>query len=205
HLSGSLHVATPLRESLALTKVAGTSVYLKLDSSQPTGSFKIRGIGHLCKTVRGNAGMAAAYSARKLGVPATIVVPSVTPKPTVERLRDEGANVVIHGKTLNESIEYGQQLVANNPGWIFISPFDDPLIWEGHMSLVKELESELQEKPGAMVLSVGGGGLMNGVVEGLRRAGWNDVPVIAMETVGAHSLNAAMKAGKLITLPEITR
>lgn len=46
-----LHVATPVRQSLALTKVAGTSVYLKLDSSQPTGSFKIRGIGHLCKTV----------------------------------------------------------------------------------------------------------------------------------------------------------
>lgn len=48
-----LHVATPVRQSLALTKVAGTSVYLKLDSSQPTGSFKIRGIGHLCKTVSG--------------------------------------------------------------------------------------------------------------------------------------------------------
>lgn len=46
-----LHVATPVRQSLALTKVASTSVYLKLDSSQPTGSFKIRGIGHLCKTV----------------------------------------------------------------------------------------------------------------------------------------------------------
>lgn len=46
-----LHVATPVRQSLPLTKVAGTPVYLKLDSSQPTGSFKIRGIGHLCKTV----------------------------------------------------------------------------------------------------------------------------------------------------------
>lgn len=50
----SLHVATPLRESLPLSKIAGTSIYLKLDSSQPTGSFKIRGIGHLCKTVRGH-------------------------------------------------------------------------------------------------------------------------------------------------------
>lgn len=67
------------------------------------------------------------------------------------------------------------------------------------------MESQLQEKPGAMVLSVGGGGLMNGVVEGLRRAGWDNVPVVAMETMGAHSLNAAIKAGKLITLPEITR
>lgn len=70
---------------------------------------------------------------------------------------------------------------------------------------MKELESEMDEKPGAVVLSVGGGGLLNGVVEGLRRAGWYDVPVIAMETVGAHSLNAAMKAGELVTLPAITR
>ncbi|XP_012736727.2 L-serine dehydratase/L-threonine deaminase [Fundulus heteroclitus] len=211
-----LHVATPVRHSLALTKAAGTSVYLKLDSSQPTGSFKIRGIGHLCKTWAergcerfvccsgGNAGMAAAYSARQLGIPATIVVPSVTPRQTVERLKDEGADVVVHGKALNESIEYGQQLVANNPGWIYVSPFDNPLIWEGHTSLVKELEQDLKEKPGAVVLSVGGGGLLNGVVEGLRRAGWADVPIVAMETVGAHSLNAAVEAGELVTLPAIT-
>ncbi|KAM9393080.1 L-serine dehydratase/L-threonine deaminase-like [Pholidichthys leucotaenia] len=211
-----LHVVTPVRQSLALSKVAGTSIYLKLDSSQPTGSFKIRGIGHLCKTWAergcqqfvccsgGNAGMAVAYSARQLGIPATIVVPSVTPKPTVERLKDEGASVVIHGKALNESIEYGQQLVANNTGWIFISPFDDPLIWEGHTTLVKELEHDLREKPGAIVLSVGGGGLLNGVVEGLRRANWADVPIVAMETMGAHSLSAAIKAGELVTLPEIT-
>uniref|UniRef100_A0A8C5AJ45 L-serine ammonia-lyase n=1 Tax=Gadus morhua TaxID=8049 RepID=A0A8C5AJ45_GADMO len=213
---GPLHVATPLRESLALTKVAGTSVYIKLESSQPTGSFKIRGIGHLCKTWSergckrfvccsgGNAGMAAAYSARHLSIPATIVVPSVTPPSTVQRLKDEGADVIIHGKALNESISYGEELVANNPGWVFISPFDDPLIWEGHTSLVRELEEDLKEKPGAVVLSVGGGGLMNGVVEGLRRAGWADVPVVAMETHGAHSLNAAVKAGRLVTLPEIT-
>ncbi|XP_036383680.1 L-serine dehydratase/L-threonine deaminase-like [Megalops cyprinoides] len=213
---GPLHLATPLRESLPLSKLAGTPIYLKLDSSQPTGSFKIRGIGHLCKTWAergcerfvccsgGNAGMAAAYSARRLGVPATIVVPSVTPPFTVQKLKDEGAAVLIHGKELKESIEYGQQLVANNAGWVFISPYDDPLIWEGHTSLVRELEAELEVKPGAVVLSVGGGGLMCGVVEGLRRAGWEDVPIIAMETVGAHSLNAALKKGELVTLPRIT-
>ncbi|XP_032367616.1 L-serine dehydratase/L-threonine deaminase-like [Etheostoma spectabile] len=132
-----LHVATPLRQSLALSKAAGTSVYLKLDSSQPTGSFKIRGIGHLCKTWAergcerfvccsgGNAGMAAAYSARELGVPATIVVPGVTPSPTVERLKDEGATVIVHGKALVETM---RRTAARSepPGWIFISPFDDP-------------------------------------------------------------------------------
>uniref|UniRef100_A0A3P9K7E8 L-serine deaminase n=1 Tax=Oryzias latipes TaxID=8090 RepID=A0A3P9K7E8_ORYLA len=211
-----LHVATPVRQSLALTKLAGTSVYIKLESSQPTGSFKIRGIGHFCKTWAergcerfvcssgGNAGMAAAYSARQLGVPATIVVPSVTPDSTVERLKDEGATVLISGKDMNESIDFGMQLVANNPGWIFISPFDDPLIWEGHSSLVMELAVDLEEKPGAIVVSVGGGGLLNGVVEGLRRVNWADVPIVAVETYGAHSLNAAMKAGKPVTLPAIT-
>lgn len=70
---------------------------------------------------------------------------------------------------------------------------------------MKELEQELREKPGAIVLSVGGGGLLNGVVEGLRRAGWDDVPIVAMETLGAHSLNAAMEAGHLVTLTKITR
>ncbi|KAJ8286272.1 hypothetical protein GJAV_G00036520 [Gymnothorax javanicus] len=213
---GPLHVPTPLRESLPLSRVAGMPIYLKLDSSQPTGSFKIRGIGHLCKTWAergcerfvccsgGNAGMAAAYSARHLGVPATIVVPVVTPSFTVQRLKDEGATVLVQGNELKESIEYGQQLVANNAGWVFISPYDDPLIWEGHTSLVRELEAELAERPGAVVLSVGGGGLLCGVVEGLRRAGWEDVPIIAMETVGADSLNAAMKKGELVTLPKIT-
>ncbi|KAG5840242.1 hypothetical protein ANANG_G00186740 [Anguilla anguilla] len=176
---GPLHLPTPLRESLPLSRLAGTPIYLKLDSSQPTGSFKIRGIGHLCKTWAergcerfvccsgGNAGMAAAYSARRLGVPATIVVPVVTPSFTVQRLKDEGATVLVHGKELKESIEYGQQLVANNAGWVFISPYDNPLIWEGHTSLVRELEAEL-------------------------------------ETVGAHSLNAAMEKGELVTLPKIT-
>uniref|UniRef100_A0A674MGX3 L-serine ammonia-lyase n=1 Tax=Takifugu rubripes TaxID=31033 RepID=A0A674MGX3_TAKRU len=194
-----LHVASPLRQSLPLTKEAGTAVYLKLDSSQPTGSFKIRGIGHLCQTVGapgtmsfrpstgGNAGMAAATLPVRWEVEcrATIVVPSL----------DQGATVVVHGQALNDSIVHGQQLVENNPGWVFISPFDDPLIWEGHSSLVKELQQELREKPGAIVLSVGGGGLLNGVVQGLRRAAWGDVPVVAMETRGAHSLNAAVKAG----------
>uniref|UniRef100_A0A8C8R7B6 L-serine dehydratase/L-threonine deaminase n=1 Tax=Pelusios castaneus TaxID=367368 RepID=A0A8C8R7B6_9SAUR len=212
----SLHVNTPLRDSIPLSKVAGTTVYLKLDSAQPTGSFKIRGIGHLCKTWAergcerfvcssgGNAGLAAAHSARKLGIPATILVPTSTPAFTIERLKDEGATVCIVGEMLDESIEQAKVLVKNNPGWVYVPPFDDPLIWEGHMSIVKELKENLDSKPGALVLSVGGGGMLCGVVQGLREVGWEDVPIVAMETKGAHSLNAAMAVGQLVTLPEIT-
>lgn len=60
-------------------------------------------------------------------------------------------------------------------------------------------------KPGAVLLSVGGGGLLCGVVQGLEDVGWLDVPIIAMETVGADCFNAAVKAGKLVTLDDITR
>ncbi|MGH0142335.1 UNVERIFIED_CONTAM: hypothetical protein FKN15_039230 [Acipenser sinensis] len=213
----SLHAVSPLRESVPMSKEAGTTVYLKLDTAQPTGSFKIRGIGHLCKTWAergcerfvcssgGNAGLAAAYSARKLGVPATILVPSSTPSFTIQRLKDEGASVSVVGEMLDETIEHAMRLAENNPGWVYIPPFDDPLIWEGHASIVTELQQALDSKPGAIVLSVGGGGLLCGVVQGLRAVGWQDVPIIAMETEGAHSLNAAVQAGELVTLPEITR
>ncbi|XP_078451619.1 L-serine dehydratase/L-threonine deaminase [Lampetra planeri] len=210
-----LHACTPLRESLALGRVAGTRVLLKLDNAQPSGSFKIRGIGHLCQVSArrgcqrfvcssgGNAGLAAAYSARMLGVPATIYVPTTTPNFTVERLRDEGATVNIHGQMLDDTIEYAMEVAkANN--WVYIPPFDNPLIWEGHASLVHELKASMHSKPGAIALSVGGGGLMCGVVQGLREVGWEDVPIIAMETRGADSLNAALQAGKLVTLPSIT-
>ncbi|XP_007936381.1 L-serine dehydratase/L-threonine deaminase [Orycteropus afer afer] len=212
----ALHVKTPIRDSMSLSKVAGTSVYLKMDSSQPSGSFKIRGIGHLCKTwaeqgcehfvcsSAGNAGMAAAYAARKLGIPATIVVPSTTPALTIERLKNEGAIVKVVGETLDEAVDLAKALVRNSPGWVYIPPFDDPLIWEGHTSIVKELKETLSAKPGAIVLSVGGGGLLCGVVQGLQEVGWEDVPIIAMETIGAHSFHAATAAGKLVSLPKIT-
>nr|XP_023680342.1 L-serine dehydratase/L-threonine deaminase [Paramormyrops kingsleyae] len=214
--SHPLHIHSPLRESLDLSTVAGTPVYLKMDSSQPSGSFKIRGIGHLCKAWAergckrivccsgGNAGMAAAYAARHLGMPATIVVPTVTPDFILQKLKDEGATVKAYGKMLMDTLDYARQLIANNPSWVLIPPFDDPLIWEGHASLVRELKEDLEVKPGAVVLSVGGGGLLCGVVQGLREVGWGDVPVIAMETAGAHSLNAALRAGQLVTLPEMT-
>ncbi|XP_008270503.3 L-serine dehydratase/L-threonine deaminase [Oryctolagus cuniculus] len=215
-LGEPLHVKTPLRDSMALSMVAGTSVYLKMDSAQPSGSFKIRGIGHLCKTwaeqgcehfvcsSAGNAGMATAYAARRLGVPATIVVPSTTPALTMERLKNEGAMVRVVGETLDEAFELAKALAQNNPGWVYISPFDHPLIWEGHASIMKELKETLGAKPGAIALSVGGGGLLCGVVRGLQEVGWGDVPIIAMETIGAHSFHAATAAGRLVTLPEIT-
>ncbi|KAK6483372.1 serine dehydratase-like isoform X1, partial [Huso huso] len=212
------HVLTPLLESLELSKLAGTTVYLKMDNAQPSGSFKIRGIGHLCQKVDrfeslvmvdlcccagGNAGLATAFVAKKLGVPATIVVPSSSSDLVIHKLRDHGATVQVFGKVWDDANEEAHRL-ADSEGLQYVPPFDHPLIWEGHASIVKELKAYLPTKPGAIVVAVGGGGLLCGVVEGLKEVGWEDVPIVAMETKGADCLNAAMKEGKLVTLPDIT-
>lgn len=83
------------------------------------------------------------------------------------------------------------------------TPFSAPR--EGNASLVRELQAELGTPPGAVVLSVGGGGLLAGVVAGLVEVGWQHVPIVAMETRGAHCFHAALEAGKPVTLPDITR
>lgn len=81
----------------------------------------------------------------------------------------------------------------------YIPPFDHPVIWQGHSTLIDEIDV----KPGAILVAVGGGGLFCGVLEGLHRVGWSDVPVIAVETMGAASLAASIQAGKLVELNEV--
>uniref|UniRef100_A0A667WKA5 L-serine ammonia-lyase n=1 Tax=Myripristis murdjan TaxID=586833 RepID=A0A667WKA5_9TELE len=202
------HLNTPLLESTSMSKLVGTSVYLKMESSQPSGSFKIRGIGHLCQQVpsSGNAGMAAAYVARKMGLPATIVIPSSSPPLVVQRLQDQGATVKIAGKVWDDANAEALRLTETE-GLTYVPPFDHPLLWEGHASVITEVAACLgpSVKPGAVLVSVGGGGLLCGVVQGLKQVGWADVPIVAMETVGADCFNAALKAGKVVTLDDITR
>ncbi|KAL9834177.1 serine dehydratase-like isoform 5-T9 [Geothlypis trichas] len=209
------HIVTPVLESLSLSKAAGTKVFMKMENVQPSGSFKIRGIGHLCQDAArkgcrhlvcssgGNAGLAAAFAARELALPITVVVPSSSGPTPVRKLQELGATVEVYGKVWDDANSRAQEL-AKTEGWVIIPPFDHPLVWEGHASLVRELKDSLEDKPGAIVVAVGGGGLLAGVVAGLQQVGWQDVPIIAAETLGAHSFHEALKAGRLVTLPDIT-
>lgn len=208
-----LHINTPLIESRPLSIAAHCTVNLKLDALQPCGSFKLRGVGHACEIHRangaqrfisssgGNAGLAVAYAGRKMGVPVVVVVPETTTERAKELLALEGAEVIVHGSSWQEANQLAQGLINGNDA--FIHPFDDPLLWTGHASLIDEVAASGQ-KPDAVVLSVGGGGLLCGVVEGLQRNGWHDVPVIAVETEGAASFHAATLAGKPVQLEQIT-
>ena len=207
-----LHIETPLVQSRHLSVHCGRPVWLKMDALQPPGSFKIRGVGHACETYvqrgaqrlvsssGGNAGLAVAYAGRSLGVPVTVVVPRTTSERAKELLQLEEAEVIVHGASWQEANELALSLVG--PTDAFLHPFDDPLLWHGHATMIDEVaRSGLQ--PDAVVLSVGGGGLLSGVAEGLDRNGWGHVPIVAVETEGAASFHAAFKAGHAVQLDQI--
>ena len=209
-----LHLRTPLVESAVLGRaLGGRRVWLKLESLQPPGSFKIRGIGHACQVHRergakrfvsssgGNAGLAVAYAGRRLGVAVQVVVPTSSTARARELLAAEGAAVTVHGDSWQEANALAQSLLG--PEDAFIHPFDDPLLWQGHATLVDEVAAS-GVKPGGVLVAVGGGGLLAGVIEGLQRNGFGEVPVFAVETEGAASLHAALAAGERVSLPAIT-
>ncbi len=208
-----LHVKTPVYESRPLGAVLGASVFLKMEALQPVASFKLRGIGracqasvadganHLVASSGGNAGYAVAYAGRKLGVDVTVVVPKTTPERMREMIRAEGAKIVEHGDAWDDSHAHALELADRNGG-ATIHPFDDPRVWEGHATLILEV-AEAAPRPEAIVVSVGGGGLLCGILHGCAEVGWTDVPVVAVETEGAASLAASVEAGRLVTLDRI--
>lgn len=209
----ALHIETPLLESRPLSLASGRSVWLKMDALQPPGSFKIRGIGAACEhhtgngkkrfvsSSGGNAGIAVAYAGRRLSIPVSVFVPETTSEWAKSLIRQEGAEVFVHGASWQEANE--RALEAVDAEAAFIHPFDDPLLWTGHATMIDEAV-RAGVSFDAVVLSVGGGGLMAGVAEGLERNGLRYIPIIAVETEGAASLAASVEAGKLTELPAIT-
>jgi L-serine/L-threonine ammonia-lyase len=209
-----IHVVTPLWESSSLSAAMGASVYLKMEALQPIGSFKARGIGAACQASReagasrlvcasgGNAGYAVAYAGHRLGIPVTIVVPKTTPPWLQDLIRREQATVVVSGDSWDDSHIFATRL-AERERAAYIHPFDDPRVWKGHSSIMHEI-AEVGVRPGAVVVSVGGGGLLCGLLEGLHQVGWKDVPVLAVETEGTASFAASVRAGSLVTLDRIT-
>lgn len=208
-----MHIHTPLLESLSLSTQFGRRIWLKMEALQPSGSFKTRGLGYACQEYKkrgstrfiassgGNAGLAVAYAGRRLGVPVICVVPESTPQRAKDLIQQEGAQVVVRGESWQEAHHYALSLTDDTSA--YLHPFDDPLIWEGNSSLISEV-IEAGVTPGAVVLSVGGGGLLCGVVQGLQRCTLPHVPVFAAETFGADSLYQAVDAGALIELSAIT-
>ena len=210
----SIYVKTPLKPLTRINDRCGKNFQVKMECYQPDGSFKIRGVSRFCEEQKakgfrklvcasgGNSGHAAAYCARELGMECTVVIPGSASSYMADVIRREGAQVLTCGEIFDDARDYALEIVKNEPDACFVHPFDHPTLWAGHSTVVDELV-EQTAKPDAIVLSVGGGGLFNGVIEGLDRNGWGDVPVIAVEVEGAPKFRRALEAGHPVDLERI--
>ncbi|OOQ82203.1 putative L-serine dehydratase [Penicillium brasilianum] len=181
---------------------------------------------HFYSSSGGNAGLAAVHAARDLGCACTVIVPYSTKPLMIAKLRAAGATEVIqHGASWFEADTFLRREFIENqdPGEgdnvsvnVYVPPFDHPLVWEGAGSMVGEIARQLpvREDDGfpadVIVCSVGGGGLFNGVVDGLEKylkasssSSAKNVRVLAVETRGADSLAHSLRQGKLSSLSAI--
>lgn len=205
----------------------------KCEYEQPSGSFKLRGMSLLIaqaieaaekegkehvevySSSGGNAGMAAALAASKHSKKCTVVLPKTTKQTSIDKLKDFGATVVVQGSHWGEADRYLRESIIDQLDQskvypVYCPPFDHPTLWKGHADLVDEIAEQLPSmnispsKVKGIVLSVGGGGLYNGVVEGLaRNSPLEHVPILAVETHQTPTFNEALKAGKVVVLDKI--
>lgn len=212
-----LYDVTPLIYSTPISNLVGQPVYVKLDALQSSGSFKDRGMAHLCATYQrdgvtqlvsssgGNAGLAAATVGKRLGMKVSVIVPETTKPLVIAKLQSLGATVTVHGENWNAADKLARERVDADPDSCkYVSPYDNPLLWTGHSTVVDEIVDELQTTDiGAIVISVGGGGLLCGILEGCDRHTLQ-TKVIACETDGASSFGQAWEKNEIITLPGIS-
>ena len=165
---------TPCVESRTLSQVTGAQVFLKMENLQFTASFKERGacnkLVQLSAEERargvvamsaGNHAQGVAFHAQRLGIRAVIVMPRFTPGVKVARTRGFGAEVILHGDTLDAASEHARAL-AREQGLTFVHPFDDEAIMAGQGTLALEMLAE-QPDLDTLVVPIGGGGLISGV------------------------------------------
>ncbi|MCR4748334.1 MAG: threonine ammonia-lyase [Lachnospiraceae bacterium] len=195
------------------SNLTGNKVYLKPENMQFTGAYKVRGayykISTLSKEERerglitasaGNHAQGVAYAARCFGAKATIVMPTTTPLIKVNRTKGYGAEVVLYGDVYDEACEYALKL-AEEKGYTFIHPFDDPAVATGQGTIAMEIFKELPLVD-IILVPVGGGGLATGVST-LAKLLNPKIKVIAVEPEGANCLQESLKKGEVTTLDHV--
>jgi threonine dehydratase len=196
-------VHTPCLHSRTLSEVTGAEIYLKFENLQFTASFKERGalVKLLSLTAAqrrrgvitasaGNHAQGVAYHARRLGVPATVVMPRFTPQVKVTRTRGFGAEVVLHGDNFDAARIFAVQLAAEREQQ-FVHPYDDEKIVAGQGTIALEMLAAYPDLD-MLVVPVGGGGLISGIAVAAR-ALRSRLRVIGVETARFPSMHAALR------------
>jgi threonine dehydratase len=202
-----------IRRHLAVTPVVpapqlGSNVSLKVETFQPTGSFKVRGGlaavsaplsadpgREVIGASAGNHGLGLAYAAAELKAKVTVVVPRLASAAKVSALQQFDVRLVLHGEGYSEAEAHALDLVAREGGR-YVSPYNDPDVIAGQGTIAREL---LEQVPnlGTVVVPVGGGGLVAGISLGLAGTG---VRVIGVESEASPSMSAAVAAGGIVPI-----
>ena len=204
---------TKLVYSDYLSTLTGNKVYLKPENMQFTGAYKVRGAYYKASTLSeeerakgvitasaGNHAQGVAYAAKKKGMKATIVMPTTTPLIKVNRTKNFGADVVLYGDVYDEACEKAYQL-AEEHGYTFIHPFDDPAVATGQGTIAMEIIKELPLVD-VILVPIGGGGLATGVST-LAKLLNPKIKVVGVETAGAACMKKSLQEGKVVTLPGV--
>ena len=203
---------TKLVKSSYFSELTGNKVFFKPENMQRTGAYKVRGAYYKISTLSdeergkglitasaGNHAQGVAYAAHKYGVKAVIVMPTTTPLIKVERTKGYGAEVILHGDVYDEACAYALEL-AEEKGYTFIHPFDDPAVATGQGTIAMEI---IQELPlvDYILVPIGGGGLATGVST-LAKLNPH-IKVIGVEPAGAACMKASLEKGEVVTLPHV--
>lgn len=217
-LAASVRVAgmvqrTPVVLAEGATRGLGAEVHLKLESLQPTGSFKVRGAANrlllmpeeerrrgVVTVSTGNHGRAVAYVAGRLGAPVTVCLSELVPSNKVAALRATGAELIIGGAGQDEAEERATELTRER-GLTLVHPFDDPHVIAGQGTLALELLEQLPDMDTVLV-PLSGGGLVSGVALALK-ALRPSVRVVAVSAAATPVMLRSVVAGRPVALPEV--
>ncbi len=211
-VEGVVH-RTPFSHAPLLSEMSGYEVYLKKENLQRTGAFKLRGAfnkiaslieggarGGVVAASAGNHAQGVAFSAKHFGIEATIVMPESTPLTKVQGVKELGASVILHGGNYDEAYAHAVTY-ASEEGYTFVHPFADDEVMAGQGSVVLEMFEE-QPDLDAVVVPVGGGGLISGIATATK-ALHPQTQVIAVSSQGAPALHDSYYAKTPIDSTEV--
>lgn len=201
-------IDTPCLKSRTLSQIFGANIWLKFENLQFTASFKERGalnrLLHLTEEQRkrgviamsaGNHAQGVAYHSARLGIPATIVMPSGTPTVKVQQTAGHGARVILHGEKLEEATALAKQM-AEEEGLVFVHPFDDPQVMAGQGTIALEMLEAAPELD-CLIIPIGGGGLISGIAAAARSVK-PDIQIVGVQAELYPSMAAKVKGFEAI-------
>jgi threonine dehydratase len=206
----NLVLVTPLAYSEKLSAMTDCRLYLKLENLQMTGAYKERGAFsktlHLSEQEKrigivtssaGNHAQAVAYAAKRIGIPASIVMPETTPLSKVQGTQAFGPSIVLHGDNYDAAFQRAKEL-QQQQGYTFIHAFDDPDVIAGQGSIGLEL---LEQNPylDVIVVPIGGGGLISGIAVAIKETN-PKIRIIGVEAAAMPGMHASLAAGKVTTI-----